>query len=147
MTILFNDIEEGETHISAGRTITETDIVNFAGLSGDFNPLHMDEQWVRENTKFPGRIAHGLLIQSIGEGLACAALSRWKILAFLETQRRMLLPVLPGDRICQRYTVRSKRPSSKDPSRGVVEVEVTIINQRGEAVQDGYNRYLIGGEG
>lgn len=146
MEIIFKDIEEGSVFSSAGRTITETDIVNFAGLSGDFNPLHMDEEWVRANTKFPGRIAHGLLVQSIGEGLNCSELSNWKILGFLETQRKMLLPVLPGDRISQRYTVTSKRPSSKDPSRGVVEVEVAITNQRGETVQEGYNKYLIGGE-
>jgi acyl dehydratase len=147
METVFNEIQEGAEYVSAGRTITEADIVNFAGLSGDFNPLHMDEEWVRENTKYPSRIAHGLLVHSIGEGLNCTELSTWKILGFLETQRRMLLPVLPGDRITQRYMVKSKRPSSKDPSRGVVEVEVTIINQRGETVQDGYNRYLIGGKG
>ncbi|WP_431324933.1 MaoC family dehydratase [Rhizobium sp. YTU87027] len=146
METVFNDISEGAVYVSAGRTITEADIVNFAGLSGDFNPLHMDEEWVRENTKFPSRIAHGLLIHSIGEGLNCLELSAWKILGFLETQRKMLLPVFPGDRITQRYTVKSKRPSSKDPSRGVVEVEVIITNQRGEIVQDGYNKYLIGGD-
>lgn len=146
MSITFNDIAEGSVYLSAGRTVTEADIVNFAGLSGDFNPLHMDEEWVRENTKFPTRIAHGLLVHSIGEGLACGEVSEWMILAFLETQRKMLLPVLPGDRICQRYTVKSKKPSSKDPSRGVVEVEVAIINQKGEIVQDGYNKYLVGGD-
>ncbi|WVT77904.1 MaoC/PaaZ C-terminal domain-containing protein (plasmid) [Sinorhizobium chiapasense] len=146
METVFNDIQEGAEYVSAGRTITEADIVNFAGLSGDFNPLHMDEEWVRENTKYPSRIAHGLLVHSIGEGLNCAELSTWKILGFLETQRRMLLPVLPGDRISQSYVVKSKRPSSKDPSRGVVEVEVAIRNQRDEIVQDGYNRYLIGGK-
>lgn len=146
MEVVFKDIEEGVCFVSAGRTVTEADIVNFAGLSGDFNPLHMDEEWVRANTKFPTRIAHGLLVHSIGEGLNCAELTHWKILAFLETQRRMLLPVLPGDRISQRYTVKSKKPSSKDPSRGVVEVEVAITNQRGEVVQEGYNKYLIGGE-
>ncbi|MEY9165745.1 acyl dehydratase [Sinorhizobium fredii] len=147
MEVVFRDIEEGAAFVSAGRTVTEADIVNFAGLSGDFNPLHMDEEWVRANTKFPTRIAHGLLVHSIGEGLTCAELSGWKILAFLETQRKMLLPVLPGDRISQRYTVKSKKPSSKDPSRGVVEVEVAITNHRGEVVQEGYNKYLIGGEG
>ncbi|MCB1431618.1 MAG: MaoC family dehydratase N-terminal domain-containing protein [Alphaproteobacteria bacterium] len=138
-------IEAGAEYHSAGRTVTEADIVNFAGVTGDFNPLHMDEEWVRANTGFPTRIAHGLLVHSIGEGLRCPALDSWKILAFLETQRKMLLPVLPGDRIQQNYKVTSKKPSSKDPSRGVVELDVTITNQRGEAVQSGYNRYMIGG--
>ncbi|MNR09580.1 Bifunctional protein PaaZ [compost metagenome] len=145
MEVTFDSIEVGSVYHSAGRTITEADIVNFAGLSGDFNPLHTDEEWVLANTNFPGRIAHGLLIHSIGEGLTCRELSSWKILAFLETQRRMLRPVTPGDRISQSYTVKSKTPSSKDPSRGVVEVEVVILNKKGESVQEGYNKYLIGG--
>lgn len=145
MDITFDAIEIGSVYQSAGRTITEADIVNFAGLSGDFNPLHMDEEWVRENTNFPSRIAHGLLIHSVGEGLACQELGSWKILAFLETQRRMIRPVTPGDRICQHYTVKLKTPSSKDPARGVVQVDVVILNQKGEPVQEGYNKYLIGG--
>lgn len=145
METVFDDIKEGASYQSAGRTITETDIVNFAGLSGDFNPLHTDEQWVRENTSFGGRIAHGLLIQAVGEGLACSGLATWKILAFLETHRKMLRPVKPGDRISQHYAVKAKTPSSKDPSRGVVEVEIKIINQNGEVVQSGSNKYLIGG--
>jgi acyl dehydratase len=145
MEITFDKITDGAEYKSAGRTITEADIVNFAGVTGDFNPLHMDEEWVRSNTDFGGRIAHGLLIQSIGEALRCPGVDDWKILAFLEVQRKMLRPVFPGDRISQTYRVTSTRASSKDPRRGVVEVEISVINQRGETVQSGYNRYLIGG--
>lgn len=145
MEVTFDSIQVGATYRSAGRTIIEADIVNFAGLSGDFNPLHMDELWVRENTNFPSRIAHGLLVHSIGEGLACPGVTEWKILAFLETQRRMVKPVLPGDRIVQQYTVASKTPSTKNPSKGVVDVHISVLNQAGEVVQEGYNKYLIGG--
>lgn len=145
MELTFESIQIGATYQSSGRTITEADIVNFAGLSGDFNPLHMDEKWVRENTNYPTRIAHGLLIHSVGEGLAVDELGSWKILAFLETQRRMIKPVMPGDRIVQNYTVTAKTPSSKNPTRGVVEVSVEILQQDGEVVQAGYNKYLIGG--
>lgn len=145
MPIYFDDIAVGRQIVSAGRTITEADIVNFAGISGDFNPLHLDEHWVKANTDYPGRIAHGLLVQSIGEGLAAEEISSWKILAFLEVQRRMRAPVFPGDRIAQHYIVNGKRPSSKDPSRGIVEVGIEIRNQDGIVVQDGYNRYMIGG--
>ncbi|MDF2999497.1 MAG: hypothetical protein K0R27_5134 [Xanthobacteraceae bacterium] len=145
MEITFDMIRVGAEYRSAGRTVTEADIVNFAGISGDFNPLHTDEEWVRANTPFPTRIAHGLLVHALGEGLRCPELDGWKIIAFLETQRKMLLPVLPGDRICQNYRVTATTPSSKNPSRGVVEVEVAITNQKGETVQSGYNKYLIGG--
>ncbi|MBL3684718.1 hypothetical protein F2981_21225 (plasmid) [Sinorhizobium meliloti] len=58
----------------------------------------------------------------------------------------MLLPVYPGDRIQQNFKVTSKKPTSKDPSKGVVETEVTITNQNGDIVQAGYNRYMVGGE-
>ncbi|TGP18203.1 MULTISPECIES: MaoC/PaaZ C-terminal domain-containing protein [unclassified Mesorhizobium] len=145
MEITFDRIEVGAEYISAGRTICEADIVNFAGVTGDFNSLHMDDQWVRANTPYSGRIAHGLLVHAIGEGLRCPELDSWVILAFLETQRRMLLPVSPGDRLQQTYRVASKKPTSKDPSKGVVEVDVVITNQNGETVQSGYNRYMIGG--
>jgi acyl dehydratase len=146
METTFNRIEVDAEYQSVGRTVTEADIVNFAGVTGDFNSLHMDEQWVVANTPYPTRIAHGLLVHSMAEGLRCPAMDSWKILAFLETQRKMLLPVLPGDRIQQNYKIVSKKPTSKDPSKGVVEVSITVTNQRGETVQSGYNRYLIGGE-
>jgi acyl dehydratase len=145
METTFAMIEVGAEFSSAGRTVTEADIVNFAGVTGDFNPLHMDEEWVRANTPFPGRIAHGLLVLSIGEALRVPGIDTWKLIAFLEVQRKMVGFVVPGDRISQRYRVATKKPSSKDPSRGVVEVEITTVNQRGETVQSGYDRYLIGG--
>ena len=65
----FEEIEPGFSITSAGRTITETDIVMFAGLSGDYNPLHTDEEYSKQ-TMFGGRIAHGLLGLSIASGLA-----------------------------------------------------------------------------
>ena len=145
MEITFEMIQPGREFHSSGRTLTEADIVNFAGVTGDFNPLHTDEEWVRAHTKYPTRIAHGLLVHAIGEGLRCPELDQWKILAFVETQRKMLQPVLPGDSIRQTYRVKSKTPSSKNPSRGIVELEVSVINQKGEVVQSGYNKYLIGG--
>jgi acyl dehydratase len=147
METTFDMIEVGAEYNSAGRTVTEADIVNFAGVSGDFNALHMDDEWVRANTPFPGRIAHGLLVLSIAEALRVHGIDSWKVIAFLEVQRKMVSYVLPGDRIAQRYRVTAKKASSKDPSRGVIEVEVTTVNQRGETVQSGYNRYLIGGAG
>lgn len=146
MTKYFHEIEVGATYRSAGRTLIESDIVNFAGLTGDFNPLHIDEEWVRNNTSFPSRIAHGLLVQSIGEGLSCPGVNDWNILAFLDVQRQMKAPIFPGNRIQQKYKVVEKRPSSKDPSRGIVTVEVEIVNEKGQIVQKGRNIYMIGGK-
>ena len=68
--LYFDDVEVGQEWETQGRTVTETDIVNFAGLSGDFNPIHVDHEFA-ESTPFRRPIAHGLLIQAISSGLGC----------------------------------------------------------------------------
>lgn len=65
----FEEIPEGETTETRGRTITETDLVNFAGVSGDFHPLHTDAEHATESS-FGQRIAHGLLVLSVAAALA-----------------------------------------------------------------------------
>ena len=67
-TKYFEDLNVGDRTTSAARTVTEADIVNFAGLSGDYNPIHIDETFA-ENSPFKQRIAHGLLVLSIASGL------------------------------------------------------------------------------
>ena len=64
----FEEFEAGMVIMTAGRTISESDIVNFAGLSGDYNQIHTDAQFA-ENTPYGKRIAHGLLVTSIASGL------------------------------------------------------------------------------
>src|SRR5713226_7286953 len=70
--LYFNDLEVGQQWESLGRTITETDIVNFAGLSGDFNPIHLDHEFAK-TTLFRRPVAHGLLVWSMGSGLGLLA--------------------------------------------------------------------------
>jgi acyl dehydratase len=70
MTVYLEDLREGSEYLSASRTISSQDITAFAGLSGDFSPLHTDDEWTRENTPFSGRIAHGALIFSASRGCA-----------------------------------------------------------------------------
>ena len=80
--LYFNDVEVGQEWESLGRTVTQTDIVNFAGLSGDFNPIHMDHEFAK-STPFRQPIAHGLLVFSIGSGLgvSCPAM---RTIAFIQ---------------------------------------------------------------
>ena len=66
--IFYEDIEEGAEHESSGRTVTEADVVNFAGLSADFNNMHIDEEFAK-NTVFKTRVAHGMCVLSIATGL------------------------------------------------------------------------------
>ncbi|KWX59889.1 MaoC/PaaZ C-terminal domain-containing protein [Mycobacterium sp. NAZ190054] len=144
MPLFFDDLEIGTEYVSRGRTITESDIVAFAGVSGDFNPLHTDEMWVRENTAFSGRIAHGLLILSISSGLATPELDDLEIQAYLETQRKMVAPTYPGDTVKVIQTVAGLRTSSSRPGSGIATFDVAVTNQDGTTVQQGADIYLVG---
>lgn len=136
------DIDVGLEVVSGGRTVTEADIVSFAGLSGDYQPLHTDEVWVRENTDFEGRIAHGLLILSMADGLTNDT-DNWEHLAWLEVQRRFVGPTYPGDTIRIRRRVTEVRRSRSRPDRGVVTLDIEVINQRDEVVQAGTDVLLV----
>src|SRR5580704_596207 len=98
MHLYFDDVEIGQEWESLGRTVTESDIVNFAGLSGDFNPIHMDHEFAR-TTPFRRPIAHGLLIFSMGSGLSLHAPSM-RTMAFLQIREWNLKgPTFVGDTI------------------------------------------------
>ncbi|RMG48072.1 MAG: dehydratase [Acidobacteria bacterium] len=132
----FDQFELGEVIVTARRTITEADIVNFAGLSGDFNPLHTDEEFARQ-TPFGQRIAHGMLVASVATGLANQlGVFEGTTLALLEQTVRYKGAVLPGDTIRLELRVAEKKESSK-ADRGVIAFETLIKNQRDETVIDG----------
>jgi acyl dehydratase len=144
MPVYFDDIRAGKVFRSTDRLVSLSDIGQFADLTGDHNLLHTDDEWVRANTSYPSRIAHGLLVLSAAEGTHCEETDDWAIVAFLEVQRKMLQPVMPGDRIHQVYTVESTKPSVSKPGRGVVTVKVDVVNQDNVVVQTGKNVYMVG---
>jgi acyl dehydratase len=138
----FDDLEVGQLLVSARRTITEADVVNFAGVSGDFNPLHTDEVF-GQSTPFGTRIAHGLLVVAVGSGLVNQA--GWfegTTVALLEMTSRFLRPVHFGDTVRATYSVVAKKESSR-PDRGVVTLEATILNQRDEPVVEGQHIVML----
>lgn len=141
------DLDHGTTYRSAGRTVTEADIVAFAGISGDFNALHTDEAWVREHTSFNGRIAHGMLVLSITQGLRTPIVSDLRILAFLEVSRRFVAPTYPGDTVHAQWTVEESRFSASRPGTGVLRLAVEVVNQDGTVVQRGTDVYLVAARG
>jgi acyl dehydratase len=130
----WDDFEEGETFTTAARTVTEGAVDLFAGLSGDFNPLHTDEEQARQ-TPMKGRIAHGMLVLSVATGLANQlGLFEGTTLALLGMDKiKWTAPVRPGDTVHVELTIRRKKESSK-PDRGVLMTEATVRNQRTEAV-------------
>jgi 3-hydroxybutyryl-CoA dehydratase len=143
MAIGFDDIEEGRTYTTARRTVTDADIANFAGLSGDFNPLHMDDLFAKEATPYGRRVAHGLVGLSIGTGLR-SEMDDWYVLGWLEVQRRFEGPVFPGDTIHIEAAVKSKRRSRSKPDRGIVVLTIELVNQAGAVVQSGEDTVLMG---
>ena len=96
MTIYLEDYAAGQVFTSVGRTVTEADIMAFAGVSGDFNQLHINEQWVTANTPFTGRIAHGLLVLAISSGLATPGMDDVEMIAYLEALAQVRRADLPG---------------------------------------------------
>jgi acyl dehydratase len=128
---------------SPGRTVTEADIVAFAGLSGDYNPLHINEEHCR-NTIFGGRIAHGPLVYAIAAGLLFQLhLYDDTLIAFLGFENlKFTKPVKPGDTIHARIKVLEKRETS-NPDRGVMKRQLQVLNQRGEVVQEGIQAFLF----
>ena len=125
----FEDFVPGETIVSPGRTIEAADINLFAGLTGDFYPLHVDEV-AASATRFGGRIAHGPLTFVIAVGLV--GLSGFlgdAIVALLEVRSiKALKPVRPGDTVRVHATVARCEPGSK-PQYGTLELEYSVRNQ------------------
>jgi 3-hydroxybutyryl-CoA dehydratase len=128
---------------TGGIVVTESHIVAFAGLSGDFFDLHMDDTFARKEG-FSGRVAHGLLGLALIDGLKNRAMTRIDAIASLEWTWRFIAAIYPGDRIQGRVEVLSTRPTRK-PGRGVVRIGITALNQRDETVQEGINTLLVRG--
>jgi acyl dehydratase len=138
----FEDIHVGDEYLSPGRTITEADIVAFAGLSGDYNVLHTDAEFMKSSI-FGERIAHGLLGLSVSSGLGTRAVPRpFATLAFLGLRWRFKGPIKIGDTIKVRMKVTEKKETSK-PDRGIVTIQRQVLNQRGELVQEGDTELMI----
>jgi acyl dehydratase len=137
MSLYFEDVEVGMRFESPSRTITEADIVNFAGVSGDFNPLHTDEVFAKD-TIYGRRIAHGVLALSVVTGLRQRmGTFDGTLMGFLEIRSwRFRAPVFPGDTIRAITSVAELRETSK-PDRGVMVQGIEVLNQDGDIVQDG----------
>jgi acyl dehydratase len=138
----FEEIQVGSEYVSPGRTVTEADIVAFAGLSGDYNVLHTDAEFMRTSI-FGERIAHGLLGLAIQSGLGTRAMARpFATIAFLGLRWRFKGPIKIGDTIKVRIKVSDKRETSK-PDRGIVVLQRSVTNQRGEVVQEGETEIMV----
>lgn len=134
--VYFDEYKVGDRFQTLGRTITETDIVNFVTLVGMNEPLFLDVEYVARESVFKGRVVPGALTFAYSEGLAIqTGLLHGTGMAYLGSEIKVLAPVLAGDTIRVEIEVVEKKEVSK-PDRGVVSYLHRVKNQRGEVVME-----------
>jgi len=133
--LYFDDLEVGNEWTSGGRTVTEADIVNFAGFSGDFNPIHIDHEFAK-TTPFRRPIAHGFAVFCIASGLGVNA-PPIRTMAMLRVNVwNFTAPVFAGDTVRSVSRVKEKTLRGRG-RRGEVVWYRAVINQDGKVIQDG----------
>ncbi|MBE0479558.1 MAG: MaoC family dehydratase N-terminal domain-containing protein [Dehalococcoidia bacterium] len=139
----FDDFAIGDKIVTRARTVTEADVVNFASLTGDFHPLHVDAEYAK-STRFGERIAHGMLVLSVATGLwSPEHLLQWAFIAFYGMERvRFTAPVKLGDTLHVDFEVVEKQ--DKGNAAGVVNLRQSVMNQRGETVATCLVKLMIG---
>ncbi|MCA9894419.1 MAG: MaoC family dehydratase N-terminal domain-containing protein [Anaerolineae bacterium] len=134
--LYFEEFEVGAKMRTRGRTITEADLVQFAALTGDFNPMHTDAEYCK--TSFMGqRVAHGMLTLSyaVGQAYQLGILER-TVLGFRGLEMKFSVPVYIGDTIHVEIEVADKKEARR-LGGGTVDLTIRIVNQEGKVVQRG----------
>ena len=134
--LYFEEFELGSTLRTRGRTITETDLVSFAALTGDYNPMHTDADYARES--FMGaRVAHGMLTLSyaVGQAYQLGILER-TVLGFRGLEMKFSAPVFIGDTVHAELKVKETKPARR-LGGGVVTLDLRVIKQDGTVAQKG----------
>jgi acyl dehydratase len=145
MGLYFEDFTPGTAFSSPSRTITETDVVMFAALSGDMNEIHTSETWARERGAYGRRVAHGLLCLGVGHALMLRlGILEGTAVALLGVEEwRFEAPVFFGDTLAVEFRVAEARPSRSQPDRGIVTFACAYRNQDGRVVQSGRQVVMV----
>ncbi len=140
--LLWEELNEGDTAVSAGRTITETDVVNFCGLSGDFNWFHVDKVAAEESV-FGQRVAHGMLVASIATGLQVGSMEpKIATAAFMGLKEWQFRgAVFFGDTIYVKRTI-GEKSEHKNPAQGFVVYDIEVLKK----VADGDDKVVQKGQ-
>ncbi|HVC19079.1 MAG TPA: MaoC/PaaZ C-terminal domain-containing protein [Vicinamibacterales bacterium] len=142
MALWFEDFTPGRQFETPARTVSDADVAAFAAVSGDRNPLHLDEDYAR-GTAFGGRVAHGALGLAVATGLMSqTGITAGTLVALLEIDWRFKAPIRPGDTVRLRLDVAEQRPLHH-PDRGLVRFAATLLNQVDEVVQEGMVTEMI----
>ena len=138
----FEEYEIGQSLVTAGRTVTEGDIVGFAGISGDFNQMHVDAQYAATG-EFGERVAHGLLVVSMVTGLIVqTGLMEGTVLAFRELDWKFSRAVLIGDTVRAKIEITTLK-SLPRLGGGSLNAKVTVLNQNDQVVHRGNMVLLV----
>jgi acyl dehydratase len=142
-SLYFEDLTEGQSFVSHGRTVTESDVVGFSGLSGDFNPIHLDKESSARGI-FGQRVAQGVLGIAIVTGLIDSmGLFRSSMGAMLGIEQWTFgAPMFIGDTVHLEMSIESKRLTSRG-DRGVVRRRLKLLNQHGVVIQEGIITVMI----
>jgi len=140
-SLYFDDLEVGQTYRSAGRTVTQADIVTFAGFSGDFNPIHIDHEFAKK-TPFRRPIAHGFAVFSMASGLSTHAPNTRTVALLAVRDWKFSAPVFIGDTIHILSKVVEKTLKGRG-KRGEILWHRHIMNHEGKVVQEGHMMTLI----
>jgi acyl dehydratase len=133
--LFFEEFEIGAQYVSQGRTVTEADVVAFAGLSGDYNPLHTDATFAG-TTPFGERIAHGMLTVAMSTGMSnWTGIFAGTTIALVEQNIKYTGAVKFGDTVHLEMEVTEKKETSK-PDRGIINIAAKMLNQGGQTVVD-----------
>lgn len=140
----FDEWVIGEEYVTPARTITETDVVMFAAMSGDYNELHTSDEFGK-TTPFGKRIVHGLLGLAISHGLLFRlGILEGTAIAFLSIDSwQFKVPIFFGDTIHVKVKVIDKKASSSKPDRGVIKLKLQIIKQDGSVAQEGIKTLMV----
>jgi acyl dehydratase len=140
--LAFEDFAVGDEYTPPARTVTEADVVAFAGLSGDTNPVHTDAVFAA-GTAYGERIAHGLLGLAMAGGfLSRAGVVDGTAIALLGVEWSFRAAVRFGDTVTPSIRVAETRPTS-DGARGIVTFAFRLTNQDGTLVQEGRHVFMV----
>lgn len=139
--LYWEDLNIGDEFWSPARTLTESDLVWFCSWTGDWLPIHSDEEFAKQS-EFGRRIFHGQAGYAIATGLVSRSGLHNGAIVVLEATLRYKKPLFVGDTIRVRSVVQNKRETKK-PDRGIVWYDVSIINQHGDVITDGPWTFLV----
>lgn len=137
----YDDLAVGDWFLTGEAEIGTALIDAFADVSADRFEIHMDDAAARDYG-FPRRVAHGLLVLSVVDGLKNGAGARFAAIASLGWNWSFRRPVLSGDRVRARIRIEAMRPTGK-PDRGILTLAFAVTNQTGEVVQEGSNQLMV----